>query len=275
MKIAVLFDGGGLARLGLEKAGHDCTGYEIDPAKHYLSQMVGSGNSVLADVRDVDLSGYAAVWASPPCQKRSVANTSPSERKIETYRDYDDLLAWSLNLPHKILWVENVITGDKSLDCFGRKYNAAQFREKPIQIRNRIIGGRYQNPNVWRTYKPSYLSDGWDICPAIKATEYKRSSISEAGGRNATAAWWYGRRLALRECAYHQGFDIPHSILQSWYYNPLLINPNKDRPYTDAEWRYVIYEAIGNGVPVYMAYGFGAVYSDAPVDAPKQLALFA
>jgi site-specific DNA-cytosine methylase len=51
LKIAVLFDGAGLARLGLEQAGHDCTGYEIDPAKHHLSRMVGSGNSVLADVR--------------------------------------------------------------------------------------------------------------------------------------------------------------------------------------------------------------------------------
>ena len=55
MKIAVLFDGAGLARLGLEQAGHDCIGFELDPWKHYLSTWVGSGNCVLADARKVDL----------------------------------------------------------------------------------------------------------------------------------------------------------------------------------------------------------------------------
>lgn len=63
MKIAVLFDEEGLAR--------SCTGFELDPDKHYLSQFVGSGNCTLADVRDVDLSGFDAVWASPPCRFRS------------------------------------------------------------------------------------------------------------------------------------------------------------------------------------------------------------
>ena len=31
MNIAVLFDGAGLARLGLEQAGHTCIGIELDP----------------------------------------------------------------------------------------------------------------------------------------------------------------------------------------------------------------------------------------------------
>ncbi len=38
MNIAVLFDGAGLARLGLEQAGHTCTGIELDPLKHMLSK---------------------------------------------------------------------------------------------------------------------------------------------------------------------------------------------------------------------------------------------
>lgn len=58
MKIAVLFDGAGLARLGLELAGHECIGFELDPWKHHLGSMVGSGRCELADATEVDLSGF-------------------------------------------------------------------------------------------------------------------------------------------------------------------------------------------------------------------------
>lgn len=75
MNIAVLFDGAGLARLGLERAGHTCTGVELDPLKHHFSQFVGSGNCVLADAITFNVSGFDAVWASPPCQQRSSART--------------------------------------------------------------------------------------------------------------------------------------------------------------------------------------------------------
>ena len=78
MKIAVLFDGAGLARLGLEQAGYTCTGFELNKYAHYLSKMVGSGNCHLEDVRNVDLSGFDGVWASPPCQLLSVARTQGS-----------------------------------------------------------------------------------------------------------------------------------------------------------------------------------------------------
>ena len=44
LMILVLFDGAGLARLGLERAGHTCVGVELDPCKHWLGQYVGSGN---------------------------------------------------------------------------------------------------------------------------------------------------------------------------------------------------------------------------------------
>ena len=72
MRIAVLFDGAGLARLGLEQAGHECIGVELDPVAHHLGEFVGYGKTTLADVRGFEaeelIKWADAVWASPPCQ---------------------------------------------------------------------------------------------------------------------------------------------------------------------------------------------------------------
>lgn len=226
MKIAVLFDGAGLARLGLEQAGHDCTGFEFDPLTHELSKYVGSGKSILCDATKVDLSQFDAVWASPPCQRHSVANTSGY-----TVGNYaTDHLAWSLGLDFEILWVENVFV--PSDHDWGVSWNAAQFLQRPLQSRNRVIGGRYQFPPVYHPYKKVFPN----ICPTITATEYRGSANDKR-----RASRFYGRRLTIDECAYHQGFEIPY------------------------QWRLIateqrIYQAIGNGVPVYMSKAFGDVY---------------
>lgn len=237
MNIACLFDGAGLSRLGLEQAGHTVTGFEIDPSKHYLSQFVGSGNTYLADVRDVDLTPYDAVWASPPCQLRSSARTMGEP--VSKYTD--DLLEWSLAIDTPVLWVENIMSQRTSDNDWGIKWNAAQFEHQPRQNRNRIIGGRYIPPTVYHEYKRSFAG----VCPAILASEYK-------GGASDTrrAARFYGRRLTLDECAYHQGFEIP----AQWYEIPPFWTS------TPGRWIYNLYEAIGNGVPVYMAKAFGEAY---------------
>lgn len=244
MRIAVLFDGAGLARLGLELAGHDCTGYELDPAKHALSQHVGSGRSVLADVRDVDLSGFDAVWASPPCQWLSAARTQGdpvSEFAV-------DLLEWSLSLPHPVLWVENVTRLEATSNDWGRVYNAAQFEDEPRQNRNRVIGGRYAPPPVLRPWRQGYP----DVCPTITATEWKGCATDRR-----RASRHYGRRLTVDECAYHQGLPIP----AAWRAVPA--------GFTAKAWERQIYQAIGNGVPVYMAKAFGMVAHLPAVDARR------
>lgn len=234
MKIAVLFDGAGLARLGLEQAGHECIGVELDPWKHYLSEFVGKGQTILMDATKFDLSGFDAVWASPPCQRFSSARTQG-----DPISDYaGDFLDWALTLPHEILWVENVIPQGK-VPTWGIPFNAAQFLKEPIQNRNRMIGGRFKLPSVYAEYQKVFPN----ICPCITATEYKGCATDKR-----RASRYYGRRLTVEECAYHQGFEIP----KEWYEIP--------EGLTKGKWYQNIFEAIGNGVPVYMAKAFGEVY---------------
>lgn len=234
MKIAVLFDGAGLARLGLEQAGHVCVGVELDPHKHHLSSFVGHGSCVLADAREFDLTGFDAVWASPPCQLRSQARTQGAPRSAYA----DDLVDWALALDIPVLWVENVVVSGEQ---FGALYNAAQFHKPPIQIRNSVIGGRYLAPEVFRPYTRALKG----VCPAVTATEYRGCASDRR-----RASRFYGRRLTLEECAYHQGFSIP----PGWATPPPWFNG------TAIAWRNQQYEAIGNGVPVYMARAFGEAY---------------
>ncbi len=236
MKIAVLFDGAGLARLGLEQAGHICTGYELDSNKHYLSKMVGSGSCILADATKVELTNFNAVWASPPCQWLSSARTQgkPVSDFAINYLD------WCLKLSHSILWVENIVQLRTEANFWGKMYNAGQFSN--LQNRNRIIGGRYRIPNLLKPYKKTYPN----LCPCITATEYKGCANDRR-----RASRWYGRRLTLEECAYHQGFIMPRKWLL----------PPKDWFDSDIKWEHQLYEAIGNGVPVYMSQKFGEEYS--------------
>lgn len=271
LNIAVLGDGGGLARLGLERAGHTCTGFELDPTKHYLSQMVGSGNCILADMREVDLSDFDAVWASPPCQEHSDQNHG-NRKQANPYGD-GSLLDWCLNLPHDILWVENVINRQLNTQP-GTLYNAAQFLPTPIQKRRRFVAGRYQPPVVYRPFQYDYKTI--DCCPAVIASELARGGMARSiQHERRKASNWYGRPLSLREMAYHQGFGIPDGLLRSWFYIPPFVNPKTGKLYTRSQWKQELSQAIGNGVPVYMAQAFGAAYTGRyPVPDIQQLPLW-
>lgn len=240
MKIAVLFDGAGLARLGLEQAGHQCIGFELDPNKHYLGRFVGEGHCELADALSVDLSGFDAVWASPPCQEHSEARTQGPVKKA-AFGD-GSLLARTVEKLSAFdgpVWVENVISSSTIEAMPGAKaYNAAQFLPLPTQNRNRLIWGRHPAPALYHGYRKAFPG----LCPCITASEQKGCASDRR-----RASRFYGRRLTLQECAYHQGFDIP----AGWVFRP------DDFIGSATAWRDQQYEAIGNGVPVYMARAFG------------------
>lgn len=138
------------------------------------------------------------------------------------------------------------------MPTWGKPFNAAQFLEHPIQNRNRMIGGNYKLPDIYSDYQKTFK----DICPCITATEYKGSTKDKR-----RASRFYGRRLTLEECAYHQGFIIPkewYNVPEEWLNE---INSKTGRNKTKGQWIYNLYEAIGNGVPVYMAKAFGEMYN--------------
>lgn len=245
MKIAVLFDGAGLARLGLEQAGHECVGVELCPWKHHLSTLTGSGNSVHMDALAFDTSGFDAAWASPPCAQRSSAPKDLTSKG--GYRDIElqgNHLEWSLAIDAPVLWVENVTVQGSKGNEWGTAYNAAQFEQDPRQNRNRVIGGRYPAPHVFHPYRRWFPG----TCPCVSATEYKGCASDKL-----RASRFYGRKLTVQECAYRMGFEIP----DAWFTIPEAFHPTWPQKRREIHWERNIYEAIGNGVPVFMARAFG------------------
>jgi len=262
VKVAVLFDGAGLARLGLEQAGLDCTGFELDPMTAALGRQVGSGNVHVADARDVDLAEFGAVWASPPCQPYSDQNHL-DRNEVILASDADgladpELLTWALQIQTPILWVENVMsrTGRHSLAVRRQCWNAAQFLEYPIQRRRRMILGRYPPPKVWREFKEDYPHMSGYVPPAPLASEVAHGGRSgDPSQERRKFSRWYmqkaDRMPTLDDMAIAQGFNIP----PVWYSIG-----------TKAQ----LSQAIGNGVPVYMAKAFGLALKD---PGPEQLKL--
>jgi site-specific DNA-cytosine methylase len=272
LNILVLFDGAGLAMRGLLDAGHECTGVELMPEKAHLSKLLNPDAKahIVANVLDLDMEwvkSFDAVWASPPCQSRSKSNKGNKTQSAKVKRFVNDsLLKWSLKLPNKILWVENVIDSGSN-NTWGNYWNAAQFLQSPIQNRQRVIGGRFVAPEHHRGYKPEYSHDGWHISPCVTASMWKRLKIVgelTSGIRSGTCEEFYGYAPTLDEAAYLQGLN---AIPLEWY-DPL-------GKTSWSKWQENLYEAIGNAVPVYMSRAFGEAYSK-PKEAIifKQLDLF-
>lgn len=288
----VLFDGMGLARLGLEQAGFRCTGVELCPHKHYLSRFVGNPEAlILGDVVEVCtdefLSGFDAIWASPPCQVRSSARALSKRHKGEGPCK-KNLMDWALTLLDRFegpVWIENVKTKNND---WGILYNAAQFTTPPIQNRSRVIGGRYPLPMVDRLYKPHYpgiegmrllQGEEWitlpretksgdrseGVCPAVTASERHATKnptdpdkyFTSPSGR-AFAARFYNRRMTVEEAAFHMGLGVGWNLPAGWWRQaPIALSK--------AKWEDQLYQGLGNGVPVYMARAFGeALLSDGP-----------
>jgi len=98
-----LFCGAGGAAVGYHRAGFEVTGVDITEQVNYPCEFIK------ADARDVDLSRYDAIHASPPCQNYCWSTTKP-RAKGKVYPDLIEPIRERLIASGKPYVIENVPT---------------------------------------------------------------------------------------------------------------------------------------------------------------------
>ena len=96
-----LFCGAGGASMGLYHAGFNVVGVDINPMPHYPFQFIQ------ANAMTFPLDGYDLIWASPPCQRYSIASCLPNCNR-DNYPDLVAAVRERLEMTESIWIIENV-----------------------------------------------------------------------------------------------------------------------------------------------------------------------
>ena len=102
MKILDLFCGAGGATMGLHRAGFEVVGVDIHLQPNYPFEFIQ------ADALELNLEGYDAYWASPPCQCYSKAAIGSRNAGV-IYPDLINKTRKRLLLTSKPYVIENVV----------------------------------------------------------------------------------------------------------------------------------------------------------------------
>ena len=185
-RIADLFCGAGGAGMGLHRAGFEVVGFDLKPQPNYPFEFHH------ADALDVDLRGFDAIWASPPCQRFSQAvkkkyrkarpNLIPAIRIQITNADVPYMIenvptarrhlrepvqlcgsAFGLPIRRHRLFESNVWlwSGQCSHEEYPRIYPPAWNRTTPLRVLS--ISGGYQQRQASLDEHRAAMGVDWDM----------------------------------------------------------------------------------------------------------------
>jgi DNA (cytosine-5)-methyltransferase 1 len=101
VKALDLFCGAGGASMGLRKAGFDVTGVDINPQPRYPFKFIQ------ADAMTFPLTGYDFIWASPPCQRYTMAQNAA--KNAHAHPDLVAPVRDRLSATGELYAIENVV----------------------------------------------------------------------------------------------------------------------------------------------------------------------
>ena len=175
-KIADLFCGAGGAGMGLHRAGFEVVGFDIEPQPSYPFEFHHQ------DALRVDLSGFDAVWASPPCQ-RFVAGYVPDRAERPNLIPPTRKILLDSTLPYII---ENVVGA-------------------PIRADYRICGCQVGLPRIRRV---RHFEVSWNPLVLMSACHHPEQVITVTGTGTPTGTFKaLGRSVKIHEFKEVMGID--------------------------------------------------------------------